>query len=63
MRDLRADTNVPRDQMREKMRTIRDDSDKKLKTILTTEQWDKLQKQREEMRQKAAEKKAEKKSQ
>jgi protein CpxP len=62
MRELRADTSVPREQQREKMRAIRDASDKKLKTILTPDQWDKLQKQREAMGGRGGGKKAEKKT-
>jgi protein CpxP len=62
MRDLRADTAVPRDQQREKVRALREESNKQIKTILTNEQWEKYQKLRDDMRQKAADKKAENKN-
>ncbi len=58
--ELRADQSIPRDQMREKMRTIREDGDKKLKAILKPDQWDKYEKMREEMRTKGGGKKGKK---
>ncbi len=50
MRDLRSDTNSTPEQRREKFRGMREENDKKLKEILTPEQWDKWQKSREQMR-------------
>lgn len=50
MRELRADTSVPRDQLRDKVRALREESDKKLQTILKPEQWEKWQKERLQMR-------------
>jgi Spy/CpxP family protein refolding chaperone len=50
MQEMRGDSSVPQDQRREKMRALMDEQDKKLKAILTTEQYDKWQKAREEMR-------------
>jgi periplasmic protein CpxP/Spy len=44
------DSSVPQDQRREKMQALMKDQDAKLKGILTTEQYDKWQKAREEMR-------------
>lgn len=43
MRDLRSDTNVSRADRRTKMRTIREDTMKKMKDVLTPEQFDKYQ--------------------
>ncbi|HEY5914173.1 MAG TPA: hypothetical protein VJA21_26595 [Verrucomicrobiae bacterium] len=61
--ELRADTSTPREQQREKMRTIREESDKKLKAILKPDQWEKYQKDREQFRPKGGEKKGERKGQ
>jgi periplasmic protein CpxP/Spy len=61
--DIRADTSLTREQRQEKMRAVRDDLSKEMKSVLTSEQftkWEKDQKAREEARQKA--KKADKKS-
>lgn len=60
---LRGDTSTPREERREKMTKIREDSDKKLKAILKPDQWEKYQKQREEMKAKAGERKGERKGQ
>jgi len=49
MRELRSDTDLSQEQRREKMRTMREDNDKKLKEILTPEQWQKYEKNRQEM--------------
>jgi Spy/CpxP family protein refolding chaperone len=49
MRDLRAETDGAT--RREKMRTIRQDTDKELKTILTPDQQEKWKQLREQMRQ------------
>jgi Spy/CpxP family protein refolding chaperone len=49
-REIFSDTNLPRDERREKMRTINQEEAKELKTILTTEQLEKWKKLREEMR-------------
>src|SRR5262249_7938706 len=43
MRELRADTNLSKDERGEKFRAMRKESDQKLKAILTPEQWDKFQ--------------------
>ncbi|HWH70190.1 MAG TPA: hypothetical protein VNT26_12450 [Candidatus Sulfotelmatobacter sp.] len=51
--DIMADTSLSREQRREKMQPIMEEENKKLKTILTPEQYDKWQKMREEMRTKA----------
>jgi periplasmic protein CpxP/Spy len=48
--ELRADTNLSREQRREKMQEIQKDSDKKLKEILKPDQWEKYEKNREQMR-------------
>lgn len=58
-RALQADTTVPREQKREKIRAIHEEGDKKLKTIFTPEQWDKMLKEREAMHQVFIQKKAE----
>lgn len=58
---LREDSSTPREQRREKMAAIREESDKKLKTILKPDQWEKYQKQMEEMKKKAGERKGGKK--
>jgi hypothetical protein len=55
--ELRDDSSMSREQRREKMTTIREESDKKLKGILKPDQWEKYQKQVEEFKKKAAEKK------
>lgn len=49
----RQDITATGSERREKMMALMTEQDKQLKTILTTEQYDKLQKQREEMKQKA----------
>lgn len=50
LRELRSDGNLGAEQLREKRQAIQEDINKKLKEILTSEQFDKLQKMREEMR-------------
>jgi periplasmic protein CpxP/Spy len=50
MQELRADTSLSQEQRREKFRALRDESDKKMKEILTSDQWEKLQKSREQMK-------------
>src|SRR5690349_1026473 len=41
MRELRQDTSLSQEERREKMRPMREAEDKKLKEILTPEQWEK----------------------
>ncbi len=60
MQALREDTSTPREQRREKMTAIQEESNKKLKTILKPDQWEKYQKQMEEMKKKAGERKGKK---
>lgn len=48
MRELRQDTALTQEQRREKAKALRDDSEKKLKAVLTTEQFEKWQKARQE---------------
>src|SRR5882672_4588806 len=48
--ELFSDSSVSREDRREKMRGIRDNEDKKLKEILTADQYAKHEKMREEMR-------------
>ncbi len=55
--ELRDDSSLSREQRREKMTSIREDENKKLKEILKPDQWEKYQKQMEEMKKKAAERK------
>jgi periplasmic protein CpxP/Spy len=50
MTDLRKDTSLSQDDRRAKMKEIRDDSNKKLKDIFTTEQFDKWQKMNQNRR-------------
>lgn len=49
-RELRQDTSLSREERRDKMRAIRQDQIKELKTILTPEQFEKWQQLRQEMR-------------
>jgi periplasmic protein CpxP/Spy len=49
-REIFADTNLPREERRDKMRALAQDQNKQLKGILTAEQFEKWQKMREEMR-------------
>lgn len=49
--EMFRDSNVPQDQRREKMQALTQEQDKKLKAILTSEQFEKWQKAREQMRQ------------
>lgn len=51
--------NVPADERRQKMRDMREESDKKIKAILTPDQWEKYQKAREEMKKGGKKKKSE----
>ena len=53
MRELMSGGEVPREQMREKMQPIMEEQSKKLKEILTSEQFAKWQKMREERRSRA----------
>ena len=46
MRELRQDTSLSQEDRREKMRGMREAEDKKLKEILTPEQWQKWEKVR-----------------
>jgi len=68
MQDMRADTSLTREQRQEKMRAVREDLNKEMKSILTADQFTKWEKERdkmrEEMKQKAKQggKKAEEKS-
>ena len=55
--ELRDDSSMSREQRREKMTSIREDENKKLKEILKPDQWEKYQKQMEEMKKKAGERK------
>jgi Spy/CpxP family protein refolding chaperone len=43
MRELRSDKNLTREEQREKFRSMRSESESKLKQILTPEQWEKHQ--------------------
>lgn len=49
-RELRDDTSLSREERRDKMRGMRQEQMKELKTILTSEQFDKFQQLRQEMR-------------
>ncbi len=60
---LRADSSLSREDRRDKVTAIRGTTDKKLKEILKPDQWDKYEKMKAEMKQKAAEKKGEEKKQ
>jgi Spy/CpxP family protein refolding chaperone len=48
--EIFADTSTPRDQLREKMRPIMEEQDKKLKEIRKPDQYEKYEKMRDEMR-------------
>jgi Spy/CpxP family protein refolding chaperone len=50
MKKRQALRDVPQDQRREKMRAATEEQQKKMKEILTSEQFEKWQKQRQEMR-------------
>ena len=58
--ELRDDTSMSREQRREKMTTIREEENKKLKEILKPDQWEKYQKQMDEMKKKYGERKGKK---
>jgi Spy/CpxP family protein refolding chaperone len=59
MQELRRDTNnVTREQRQAKVREIRDENQKKMKALLTPEQFEKLQKQRDQLREKGRKKAA-----
>ena len=68
MQDMRADTSLTREQRQEKMKAVRDDLSKEMKSVLTPDQFTKWEKERdkmrEEMKQKAKQggKKADEKS-
>lgn len=49
--------DLPQDEARTKGRALREDQDKKLKEILTPDQWDKYEKMMQDMRKKGGEKK------
>ena len=49
-REIFTDNSLPREERREKMRALMEDANKQLKVILTSEQFEKWQKMREEMR-------------
>jgi Spy/CpxP family protein refolding chaperone len=49
--ELRNNSNLSADEKREKGRTLREDFNKKMKAILTPEQWTKFEKGRQELRQ------------
>jgi hypothetical protein len=69
MQDMRADTSLTREQRQEKMKAVREDLNKEMKSVLTADQFTKWEKERdkmrEEMKQKAKQggKKAEEKAQ
>jgi len=48
--ELRADTSIPREQKREKGQALMAEQEKKLKEILTPDQYDKWQKMRQQFR-------------
>ena len=50
MRELRQDTSLSQEDRRDKMRSMREAEDKKLKEILTPDQWEKWQKERPQQR-------------
>ena len=50
IRELRSDTSLSQEERREKSRALMQENDKKLKAILTSEQWEKWQKTREQYR-------------
>jgi len=68
MQDMRADTSLTREQRQEKMKAVREDLNKEMKSVLTPDQFTKWEKERdkmrEEMKQKAKQggKKAEEKT-
>jgi biopolymer transport protein ExbB/TolQ len=68
MQDMRADTSLTREQRQEKMRAVRENLNKEMKSVLTPDQFTKWEKERdkmrEEMKQKAKQggKKAEEKT-
>jgi Spy/CpxP family protein refolding chaperone len=68
MQDMRADTSLTREQRQEKMKAVREDLQKEMKSVLTADQFTKWEKERdrmrEEMKQKAKQggKKAEEKT-
>jgi Spy/CpxP family protein refolding chaperone len=61
MRELREDTALTQEQRQEKMKALRDDMDKKMKTILKPDQYEKWQKNREQMRGQGGKKKGQEK--
>jgi len=62
MQELRNDSNLDQDARREKMQTIRKDTDTKMKGILTEEQFKKYQEMNQRRGKKGGDRKAEKKS-
>jgi len=65
IQEMRNDTSLDQDARREKMKTMRTDQEKKMKEILTPDQFEKWKKSRDEFRKKGpgGEKKAESSSQ
>ena len=49
MRELRNDSSLSRDERREKVRALREDTNKKFKDILSSDQYEKWQKLRSQM--------------
>lgn len=60
--ELREDSSMSREDRRAKMTAIREEENKKLKGILKPDQWEKYQKQMDEMKKKFGEGKGKKKS-
>ena len=50
MQDMRADTSLTREQRQEKMKAVRDDLSKEMKSVLTPDQFTKWEKERDKMR-------------
>ena len=50
MQDMRADTSLTREQRQEKMKAVREDLNKEMKTVLTPDQFTKWEKERDKMR-------------
>jgi len=55
-RELRNDNTTPAEERRDKMRALRTDYDKKMKEILTPDQYEKWQKRTEDLKKKAKKK-------
>jgi Spy/CpxP family protein refolding chaperone len=52
MQEMRGDTNLTREERQEKMKTMRTDMEKKMKQVLTPDQFEKWQKSRDQFRKK-----------